>query len=150
MALVLFWGCSVPRRVESPERGATIAPAQNSSASAAASPTHEKLAGKEGGGDSKSFQPMSKGATGCAAPEDTKFDAGVVIIRVLVSREGKALEVDVLEASPPDVGFEAIARACAMSRTYPTALDSDGAPIEGWSPVFRVRFERRFDAPKQR
>lgn len=64
----------------------------------------------------------------------------VVKIMVTVKPDGHARSVTVL--SDPGFGFAAIARTCALRKTFTPALNAAGEPVEQTTPPFSVKFER--------
>jgi len=91
-------------------------------------------------------RPASLGGAGqwsCPFPPEadtSQVDDAYVTLQVDVAANGAPTRVQVL--SDPGNGFGREARRCAMSRSYETALDHDGAAISGTTRPFRVHFSR--------
>lgn len=65
---------------------------------------------------------------------------GKVTIAVTVRPDGRARSVAIIR--DPGYGFGAVAKRCAMRKTYQTALNREGRPIEQTTAPFTVRFTR--------
>ncbi|MFO0638294.1 MAG: energy transducer TonB [Polyangiaceae bacterium] len=74
----------------------------------------------------------SKSWNDCPFPPEAdvdNIDQAAVLVQVSVNPDGRPGQAKVL--SDPGHGFGRAARACAMQRTYQTALDRDGKPVAG-------------------
>jgi hypothetical protein len=76
----------------------------------------------------------------CRLPDDLdpKLASEVVVIRVLVGKDGKPRDVRV--EKDPGHGMGKAVRDCAMRARYFTR-DAQGNAIEAWSPPIKVRFQ---------
>ena len=75
----------------------------------------------------------------CQAPEGVSAEDArkVVVIRVLVAKDGSARDVKVVE--DPGHGLGPAIVACAKRARY-YARDAEGNAIEAWSPPIKVHF----------
>jgi periplasmic protein TonB len=69
-----------------------------------------------------------------------QIDRAIATVSVTVAPDGRPLSARVV--SDPGYGFGALAQACALTKRYSAALDSDGNPIAGSTPPIRVNFKR--------
>jgi hypothetical protein len=79
----------------------------------------------------------------CPWPEemqDSEVRYARVAIRVRVTRDGLASNVEVLSAPPG--GFAEAARRCAEAQQYQVAFDSNGKPTAGDTHLINVNFQR--------
>ncbi len=106
---------------------------------AAASPSTPRSTGPD-----RSRRPALAGGAHWSCPfppeaDGDQIDSAVVTIRVLVDPSGTPKSANVL--SDPGHGFGREATRCALSKSWSSALDHDGAPTEG-TVVVNVRFDR--------
>jgi protein TonB len=69
-----------------------------------------------------------------------QVDRATAVVAVTVAPNGSPRSVQVL--SDPGYGFGAMAKRCAMSKSYTPALDADGKKITATTPPINVRFRR--------
>ena len=70
-----------------------------------------------------------------------QIDHAVALVSVTVGPDGRPIAATVV--SDPGYGFGALAKACALTKSYRPGLDSDGKPITQSTPPLRVTFTRR-------
>jgi protein TonB len=76
----------------------------------------------------------------CVFPLEAKnIEIAEVSVRVLVTPDGRPIQVDVL--ADPGSGFGEAARACALKHTYEPARE-DGRAVRGYTTPFNIRFAR--------
>lgn len=88
----------------------------------------------------RALAPPGATSSACQFPSRSRASEGFVRLRVLVNRNGKALAVEVLEASDPI--FADSARSCALTKTYQTARNAAGEEIVAYTPPFSITFIR--------
>lgn len=79
----------------------------------------------------------------CPFPEQANqngIDYAEVLMRVLVSPTGVAQKVRLL--ADAGYGFGETAANCALAAEFGPAQDSQGAPIQAWTPAICIRFSR--------
>lgn len=79
----------------------------------------------------------------CGFPPDAdaeQIHQGFARLLIVVGADGRPQSVTVAEDS--GYGFGALAKRCAMRKTFVPALDAQGRPIAGAIPPFRVKFDR--------
>ncbi|HEV8551700.1 MAG TPA: energy transducer TonB [Polyangiaceae bacterium] len=79
----------------------------------------------------------------CGFPPEAEaegLNVAKVMVSVTVRSDGRARAVSVLK--DPGYGFGSWARQCAMRKSYQTALNAQGQPVEQTTPPFTIRFTR--------
>lgn len=74
-------------------------------------------------------------------PASANADSALVVLRIVVTAEGRARSVQLVSETPSDQGFGTAARSCISSQNFVSALDKDGRPVST-STSITVRFRR--------
>ena len=85
----------------------------------------------------------SETESNCPFPEEAivaRVDRALVVIRVLVDRQGYPRSVEVIV--DPGFGFARQAKECALDRRYYPGVGTRGETIRAWTPALRLRFVR--------
>lgn len=91
-------------------------------------------------------RPVSLGSSDwndCGFPPEAEAEGinfAKVLVSVTVRPDGRARTVSVLK--DPGFGFGSWARQCAMRKTYQTALNAKGEPVEQTTAPFNIKFTR--------
>jgi len=92
---------------------------------------------------SRTAGPGSGDWNDCGFPPEAEAEGlnfAKVLVSVTVRPDGHARSVSILK--DPGYGFGSWARQCAMRKTYQTALNVEGEPVEQTTPPFSIKFTR--------
>jgi TonB family protein len=74
-------------------------------------------------------------------PASANADSAVVVLRIVVTAEGRARSVQLVSETPSEQGFGTAARSCISTQGFVSALDKDGHAVPT-STSITVKFRR--------
>lgn len=110
--------------------------------SADAPPSKPVTQGPPGPSKAREAKPLSGSWNDCGFPAEADIEQinnALVVLSVTVAAEGQAKNAAVIQ--DPGYGFGALAKRCALRKTYIPALDAAGSPTTA-TQVVRINFVR--------